>query len=140
MVGPLLDVAFQATPSEPSTAAAAAAGRAETRRTHREFWHRIHADGLLPSPVDLEWLTETATVTSHAETYVLVQKSTGWSISTYRGWLATTWRHLAAAPTWPRPSSLHVGRWAGALSYARCAARSAAHTRDPQPLIWRTCG
>ena len=102
--GPLLDVAFQATPSEPAIAAAAAAGRAETRRTHREFWHRIHADGLLPSRVDLEWLTETATIVSHAETYLLIDKTTGWDTDTYRRWLATTWRRLAAgAPDPHRP-------------------------------------
>jgi AcrR family transcriptional regulator len=94
--GPLLDVAFQAAPSEPSIAAAAAAGRADTARTLREFWVRIHDDGLLPSPVDLEWLVETATLVAHAETYLLLVRSTGWDSDAYRGWLVTTWRRLAA--------------------------------------------
>jgi AcrR family transcriptional regulator len=97
--GPLLDVAFQAAPSEPSIATAAAAGRAETRRTLREFWHRINADGLLPSTVDLEWLTETATLVAHAETYLLIGRTTGWDSDTYRDWLATTWHRLAASGT-----------------------------------------
>jgi hypothetical protein len=76
--GPLLDVAFPAAPSEPSIAAAAAAGRADTRRTLRAFWRRIHDDGLLPPSTDLEWLTETATLVAHAETYLLTSTTTGW--------------------------------------------------------------
>jgi AcrR family transcriptional regulator len=95
--GPLLDVAFQAAPSEPSIAAAAAAGRADTRRMLREFWHRMHDDGLLPPAIDLTWCTETATIVAHAETYLLIGRTTGWDGDTYRDWLATTWRRLAAS-------------------------------------------
>jgi AcrR family transcriptional regulator len=93
--GALLDVAFQAAPTEPPIAAAAAAGRADTRRTLQEFWHRIHDDGLLPPSIDLEWLTETATLVAHAETYLLLAKTTGWDTDTYRDWLDTTWHRLA---------------------------------------------
>lgn len=96
---PLLDVAFQAAPSEPSIAAAASAGRADTRRTLREFWHGIHGDGLLPTSPDLEWLTETATIVAHAETYLLIRKTTDWDSDTYRDWLMTTWHRLAASGT-----------------------------------------
>src|SRR5688572_5120507 len=53
--GALLDVAFQAAPSVPSIATAATRGRADTRRTLGEFWHRMHEDGLLPPSTDLEW-------------------------------------------------------------------------------------
>lgn len=95
--GPLLDVAFQAAPSEPSIAEAAAAGRAASRGTLREFWHRIHDDGLLPPSTDLEWLTETATLVAHAETYLLIGKTTGWDSDTYRDWLETTWHRLATS-------------------------------------------
>jgi AcrR family transcriptional regulator len=95
--GPLLDVAFQAAPSESLIAAAAAAGRAETRRTLREFWQRIRDDGWLAPPVDLEWLTETATIVAHAETYLLIAKTNGWDVDTYREWLVTTWQRLAGA-------------------------------------------
>lgn len=94
-----MDVAFQAAPSEPSIAAAAAAGRADTRRALRDFWHKIHADGLLRPSVDLEWLIDTATVIAHAETYLLLDKTTGWDSDTYRDWLATTWHRLAASAT-----------------------------------------
>lgn len=93
--GALLDVAFQAAPSEPAIAAAADAGRADTRRTLRRFWHTIHADGLLPTSIDLEWLTETATLLAHAETYLLLAKTADWNNDTYREWLTTTWHHLA---------------------------------------------
>jgi AcrR family transcriptional regulator len=92
--GPLLDVAFQAAPSEPPLAAAAAAGRADTRRTLGEFWHRLHDDGLLPPSTDLDWLTETATLVAHAETYLLLGRTTGWSTEAYGAWLETTWHRL----------------------------------------------
>lgn len=95
--GRLLDVAFQAAPSEPSIAAAAAAGRADTRRNLRDFWVRIHDDGLLPPSTDLEWLVETATLVAHAETYLLIDKTTGWDIDAYRDWLTTTWHRLASS-------------------------------------------
>ena len=97
--GPLLDVAFQAAPSEPSIAGAADAGRDATRQAMREFWHRAHGDGLLPRPIDLEWLTETATLLAHAETFLLLEKTAGWSIETYRDWLVVTWRRLATPGT-----------------------------------------
>lgn len=93
--GPLLEVAFEAAPSEASIAAAADAGRADTRRTLREFWHRMHADGLLPPSIDLDWLTETATLLTHAETYLLIGRTAGWDTYTYRDWLVTTWHRLA---------------------------------------------
>ena len=95
--GPLLDVAFQAASSEPAIAAAASAGRAETRRTLREFWRRMHDDRLLPPSTDLEWLTETATLVAHAETFLLIGHTTGWDSDTYREWLVTTWHRLAVA-------------------------------------------
>jgi AcrR family transcriptional regulator len=97
--GALLDVAFQAAPSEPSIAAAAAAGRADTARTLREFWHRLRDDGLLPNWIDLDWLTDTATIITHAETYLLIGRTMDWDRDTYRDWLATTWRRLATSGT-----------------------------------------
>lgn len=95
--GPLLEVAFQAAPAEASIAEAAAAGRADTSRALREFWRRIHDDGLLPPGVDLEWLTETATLLAHAETHRLIRATLGWDGDAYRDWLVTTWRRLARA-------------------------------------------
>lgn len=95
--GPLLDVAFQAAPSEPSIAAAATAGRDATRQAMREFWQRIHQDGLLPRSVDLEWLDETASLLAQPETYLLLGRTTGWDGDAYRNWLVTTWHRLAAA-------------------------------------------
>jgi AcrR family transcriptional regulator len=95
--GPLLEVAYQAAPSEPLIAEAAAAGRADTARALREFWQRIHDDGLLPPAVDLEWLTDTATLMAHAETFLLIRKTSGWDRDTYRDWLVSTWHRLATA-------------------------------------------
>jgi AcrR family transcriptional regulator len=95
--GPLLEVVLQAAPAEPSIAAAAATGRADTRRTLREFWQRIHDDGLLPPSTEVEWLVETATLLAQPETYLVISTTTGWDSDTYRTWLATTWRRLAAS-------------------------------------------
>jgi len=103
--GALLEIALQAAPSEPLIAAAAAAGRSDTRRTLRAFWQRIHDDGFLSPSVDLDWLSETATLLAHAETYLLIGRTTGWDDDTYRRWLATTWRRLAHAGTEPGGAS-----------------------------------
>ena len=96
--GPLLDVALPAPPSEPPIAAAAAAGRSDTRTTLHAFWQRAHDDGLLPPSTDLRWLSETATLLAHGETYLLIGRTTGWDDETYRSWLATTWRRLVQVP------------------------------------------
>jgi AcrR family transcriptional regulator len=93
--GGLLRVAQQAEATEPSIAAAAQAGREDTARTLGDFWTAMHGDGLLPPDCDLEWLTATATVLAHADTYLLLTKTTSWDARTYESWLATTWTRLA---------------------------------------------
>jgi len=95
--GPLLAVAHQAAATEPVIAAAAQAGREETRRTLGEFWRRTMEEGLLPRGCDLDWLTETATLLAHADTYLLLSRTTAWDNPTYRTWLVTTWTRLAAS-------------------------------------------
>jgi AcrR family transcriptional regulator len=97
--GPLLEVAQQATATEPTIAAAAQAGRDDTRRNVHAFWHRCADDGLLPGGADLDWLTETATVLTHADTYLLVTRTTGWDADTYERWLLQSWRRLVAGST-----------------------------------------
>lgn len=95
--GPLLRVAQQAEGFEPAIAAAAQAGRDDTHRIVSGFWRSMHSDGLLPKNCDIDWLTETATLLAHADTYLLVTKTTTWDIATYEEWLTTTWRRLAAS-------------------------------------------
>lgn len=106
--GGLLDVARQASAIEPEIAGAAQAGRAETRRTLHEFWHRAAADGLLPVGADLDWLSETATVLAQPDTYLLLRATTRWDVGVYERWLATTWLRLVLSSTEaadPHPSS-----------------------------------
>ncbi len=88
--GDLLDVAQQAASTEPAIAAAAQAGREETRRVLGEFWRQIDRDGLLPAACDVEWLTETATLLAHADTFLLLRTTTGWDVSSYQDWLERT--------------------------------------------------
>jgi hypothetical protein len=95
--GALLDVAQQAAATEPEIAAAAQAGREETRRVLHELWYGMDRDGLLGPRCDIEWLAETATVLAHADTYLLLRKTTAWDIEAYRAWLECTWRRLAEA-------------------------------------------
>ena len=97
--GPLLDVARQAAATEPEIAAAAQAGRDDTRRTLQEFWRRAADDRLLPAKADLEWLGETATLLAQADTYLLLRATTDWDIDVYERWLADTWRRLVRAST-----------------------------------------
>lgn len=95
--GDLLDVAQQAAATEPAIAAAAQAGREETRRVLGEFWRQSDKDGLLPPGCDIEWLTETATLLAHADTFLLLRKTVGWEISGYQDWLERTWARLVAS-------------------------------------------
>ena len=99
--GDLLDVAQQAAATEPAIAVAAQAGREETRRVLGEFWQRIDEDGLLPAACDFDWLTETATLLAHADTFLLLRRTTGWDISSYQDWLERTWTRLVASSAEP---------------------------------------
>jgi AcrR family transcriptional regulator len=95
--GPLLRVARQAEATEPEIAAAAQAGRDDTRRTLGQFWRAMAADGLLPADCDVEWLAETATLLAHADTYLLLRNTTAWEVAAYEEWLVTSWNRLAKA-------------------------------------------
>lgn len=94
--GPLLGVAQQAAATEPAVAEAAQDGRVETRRTLTEFWRRAEEDGLLPRGCDLPWLLDTATLLSHADSYLLLAATTHWEPEAYERWLASTWTRLVA--------------------------------------------
>ena len=95
--GPLLGVAQQAEASEPTIAAAAQAGRQDTQRILGEFWRTMAADGLLPADCDVDWLVDTATLLAHADTYLLLTKTSTWDLATYEAWLTTTWTRLCEA-------------------------------------------
>ena len=106
--GALLDVARQAAATEPDIAAAAQAGRDDTRRTLHEFWRRAADDGLLPAEADLDWLGETATLLAQADTYLLLRATTDWDIDVYERWLADTWHRLARASNEAVHASWHA--------------------------------
>jgi AcrR family transcriptional regulator len=95
----VIAVALEAAPSEPLLAAAARAGRAATRDAVLTFWARARDDGLLPAGCDVTWLTDTASVLAHAETYLLMRETLQVTPERYENWLATTWRRMAAAAT-----------------------------------------
>lgn len=95
--GRLVDVARQAAPSEPSIAERADAARAQTHAAMQRFWQAMASDGLLRADVDLEWLTETASLLAQAETYLLVTATSGWDVATFESWLVTSWRRLVVA-------------------------------------------
>jgi AcrR family transcriptional regulator len=95
----LLAVAQQAAATEPEIAAAAQAGREATRDAVRTFWTRMAADGLLPADCDLHWLTDTTSLLAHAETYLLITRTLGWSPDEYHRWQRLTFHRLTAAAT-----------------------------------------
>ena len=45
---------------------------------------------------DVEWLTETATLLAHADTFLLLRRTIGWDIPNYQDWLECTWTRLVA--------------------------------------------
>jgi AcrR family transcriptional regulator len=93
----LVAVANEAAPAAAEIAAAAQAGREATRANIRGFWTQASADGLLRRGTDLDWLADTSGLLSHAETYLLMRRTIGWSPTAYRDWLVATWTRLAAA-------------------------------------------
>jgi AcrR family transcriptional regulator len=97
--GDVFAVAQQAEPVEPVIAAAARAGRAATRDSLRRFFTQLRDDSLLPADADLDWLCDTAGVVAHANTYLLIRETLGWTTDQYRTWLRTTWQRLIAAAT-----------------------------------------
>lgn len=93
--GDLFEVVRQAEPSEPELAEASQAGRHATRENMHAFIRQAVTDGLIPrQDIDIAWLQETAALVSHADTYLLLRRTTHWSVSEYRTWLATTLRRL----------------------------------------------
>lgn len=96
--GGLFAVTLEAAPAEPLLAEAAQAGREATRDNLRHFWTRAAGDGLLPDGHDIDWLTETAAILVHNETYLLGTRMHGWSPERYERWLITGLTRLAAAP------------------------------------------
>jgi len=106
--GDVFAVAQQAEPVEPVIADAARAGRAATRDSLRQFFTQLRDDGLLPAGADIDWLCDTAGVIAHANTYLLVRETLGWTSGQYRTWLATTWQRLIAAATTPDAPAAHA--------------------------------
>jgi AcrR family transcriptional regulator len=95
--GAVIAVAREAEAAVPLLAKAAQAGREATRDNLRRFWAQARADGLLGRSVDLDWLADTAGLLAHAETYLLMRKTLGWSAGQWRDWMRTTWLRLATA-------------------------------------------
>jgi len=93
--GALFAVAQQAAAVEPLIAEQWQQGREQTRYAHAVFWTRMADDGLLDTRLDLDWLIDTTTIMSAAETYLLITRLTGWNLDTYQDWLATTGARLA---------------------------------------------
>jgi hypothetical protein len=53
---------------------------------------------LLGPGADLTWLTDTTSILSVAETYLLITRTTGWDLDTYERWLNRTLSRLIASP------------------------------------------
>src|SRR5215469_8970565 len=96
--GALFAVAQQAAAVEPLIAGFWQQGREQTRHAFGVFWTRMADDGLLGPGADLTWLTDTTSILSAAETYLLITRTTGWDLDEYERWLIRTFSQLMAAP------------------------------------------
>lgn len=94
--GDLFDVVQQAQAGEPLLAESFQAGRQATREHLQTVVRQAIADGLIHQPADPAWLEETVAVVSQADTYLLLRRTTNFTGSDYRDWLATTLQHLLA--------------------------------------------
>ncbi|TYK50551.1 TetR/AcrR family transcriptional regulator [Actinomadura decatromicini] len=108
--GDVLAVALEAAATEPELAAAAQAGREATRANIAAFWTKMADDGLLPGGRDLGWLTDTASLLVHAETYLLARDMMGWTPDAHERWLTTSLTALISAdPASPPPPGHPAG-------------------------------
>lgn len=96
--GELFEVAQQAQSVEPLLAEAFQAGRAATRANLHAFVQQVISDGLIRDAFDVEWLQETVALVGQADTYLLLRRTTQWSIDDYLSWLATTLNRLFEIP------------------------------------------
>lgn len=87
--GKLFAVAKEAETVEPLVAGFWQQGREQHRYGQTVIWTGMVDDGLLP-PNDLEWLIDSASVLTAAETYLLCTDLHGWSFDMYEAWLART--------------------------------------------------
>jgi AcrR family transcriptional regulator len=95
--GALFAVAQEAAATESLIEQSWEAGRAATRHNLHEFWTVMARDGLLPDGADVDWLSDTTTLISAAETYLLIGKVFGWDLDRYERWLAESYARLASA-------------------------------------------
>lgn len=93
----VIAVAAEAEAAEPILAEAARAGRAATLDAVRGFWTSAERDGLLPAGCDIDWLVETSSLLSHAQSYLLMRETLGMTPARYETWIAATLRRLVAA-------------------------------------------
>lgn len=93
-LGPLMAVNGEVEVSEPAVQLSAARYRTQTSDFLRAFWSSARNDGLLEGHLDLEWLVETATLLSAAETRLLATRSFAWSDGAYQDWLTRTLTQL----------------------------------------------
>ncbi|MGV4986712.1 TetR/AcrR family transcriptional regulator [Streptomyces sp. NRAIS4] len=99
--GDILSVALEAAAVEPELAAAAQAGRENTRQNIRQFLAGAADDGLLAPGTDLDWLTDTVALLVHAETYLLARKMIGWDLDGYQRWLTASLTALISGQPLP---------------------------------------
>jgi AcrR family transcriptional regulator len=88
--GDLFEVVLQAQAAEPELAEAFQAGRVATRKLMKRCVHSARSDGLLAEVADPQWQEETVAIVGHAETYLLLRRTTRWSARQYHDWLHRT--------------------------------------------------
>lgn len=92
--GDVFEVALQSQSAAPELAEAFQAGRVATRELMRRFVRAARTDGLLAEVADPRWQEETVALVAHAETYLLLRRTTKWSTPKYRDWLGRTLEEL----------------------------------------------
>lgn len=95
--GALFAVAQQAAAVEPLIEGFWQEGREGARQSQAAFWAQLARDGLLDPAADLDWLTDTTSLLTGAEPYLLATRMYGWDLDTYEAWLVTTMTRLAVA-------------------------------------------
>ncbi|MDN3445740.1 TetR/AcrR family transcriptional regulator [Microbacterium sp. APC 3901] len=94
-LGPLMAVNGEVEGSEAVVHASAQAWRSATHVFLRRFWGAMCDDGLLSDACDLQWLVDTTTVLTAAESRLLITRTLGWDRTAFRDWMVKTMMILA---------------------------------------------
>lgn len=93
-LGPLMAVNGEVEGSEPAVQVSAGRWRDATHAYLTQFWAALQRDELIDADADLDWLIDTTTILTAAESRLLISRTLGWDRETFRAWIVETFHRI----------------------------------------------